>query len=133
MLPIVSDDLQSDFQIAEGVGRTYRIDFGTNTITGFVDGKEAVKQAIFLALNTERVVHEIYSWDYGVEITRLLGQPVDLSCARAQNTITDALMQDDRITSVSGFNFTSEKNKVHVTYTVGTSEGEIETGWAFDV
>lgn len=133
MLPIVSTDLQADFQLAEGVGRTYRIDFGTNTITGQIDGREAVKQAIFLALNVERVEYEIYSWNYGVEIKRLLGQPADLASARAQNTITDALMQDDRIISASGFNFTRDKNKVLVTFTVGTSEGDIETGWTFDV
>lgn len=133
MLPDYNDDLQADFAFTQLPGRTYRIDFNTNTITGSLDGIEAVKQAIFLILSSERTQYEIYSWNYGVEINRLIGQPPELVQARLENTITDALMQDDRIMSVLGFEFTQEGHKTHVTFMVGTSEGEIETGWTFDV
>lgn len=133
MLPDYNEDLQADFEFAQLPGRTYRIDYNTNTITGSVDGEESVKQAIFLILSAERTQYEIYSWDYGVEVKRLIGLPQELVQARLENTITDALMQDDRITAVTNFQFTQEGKKTHVTFTVGTSEGNIETGWTFDV
>jgi len=133
MLPDVIDGLQSDFTEIQLPGRTFRLDFKTKTIKGFLDGKEAVKQATILILSTERTEKEIYSWNYGVEINRLIGKPSVLVQARLANTITDALMQDDRITAVRNFHFNVDKNQMHVSFTVETGEGEIETGWYFDV
>lgn len=133
MIPDVKDYLHQDFTYKSTPGKTYRLDPKTGVVKGTVDGLEAVKQAIFLILSTERTEYEIYSWNYGVEVKNLIGLPVDLVCARIENTITDALMQDDRITSVADFSFSVEKEKVNVTFAVGTSEGDIETGWTFDV
>lgn len=133
MLPDVTDDLQQDFTETRLPGLTYRIDFHANSIKGLLDGKEAVKQAVLLALSSERTQCEIYSWDYGVEVSPLFGLPPILVQARLENTITDALMQDDRVTAVKNFVFVQEKGKTHVTFTVQTSEEDIETGWTFDV
>ena len=133
MHPETNDILQNDFAFFQLPGRTYRLDFNKNKITGFVDGIEAVKQTIFSILNTERMQYEIYSWNYGVEIKEQIGKPVELIQTRVKNTIIDALMQDDRINSVTGFEFEVKDMKMHVTFTVGSSEGEIETGWTFDV
>lgn len=133
MLPDVIDGLQSDFTEIQLPGRTFRLDFKTNTIKGFLDGKEAVKQAIILILSTERIEKEIYSWNYGVEINRLIGKPPVLVQARLANTITDALLQDDRITAVRDFRFSTDKNQAYASFTAETSEGDIETGWYFDV
>jgi len=133
MVPDVKDYLEQDFTFATVPGRTYRLDPKAGAVKGHVDGLEAVKQAIYLTLSTERTEFEIYSWNYGVEIKNLIGQPIELVCARIENTITDALMQDDRITSVVDFAFSREPGKLLATFTVGTSEGDIETGWTFDV
>lgn len=43
---------------------------------GKTDGTEAVKQAVLKILNTERYGYEIYTWDYGVELQDLYGQPM---------------------------------------------------------
>lgn len=133
MIPDISERLKSDFSFGKVPTKTYRVDFNSGIIKGFVDGREAVKQTIFFILNTERIWHEIYSWNYGVETVNLIGLPAELIQARLKNTITDALMQDDRITSVGDFSFTSDKGKTRVEFTVESSEGDIETGWTFDV
>lgn len=99
-----------------------------NVINGTCDGLEAMKQAVFKILNTERYQHIIYSWDYGIELMDLFGEPVAYVCSELQRRITEALIQDDRIDSVDGFDFdVSEKRTVKATFTVHTSFGNLES------
>lgn len=133
MIPDVRD-MPNDFAFRDMPGKTYRIDPKAGIMKGIVDGREAVKQAIYLILGTERTEYELYSWNYGVEIKNQIGLPLELACAKIENTIIDALMQDDRIIAVGNFSFSSEGGrKLHTAFTVGTREGDIETGWEFDV
>lgn len=133
MLPAsYDDDLIQDYDIAEQATRTYRLDFDGGNSTGMLDGREAMKQAIYLILNTERYRYEMYSWDYGVELEELIGdQNSDTLQVNVRNAITDALMQDDRITEVSGFDFEREREYLKVTFNVATTEGDIpsELSW----
>lgn len=49
-------------------------------------------------------------------------------CPELERRITEALTQDDRIGSVTNFEFTlSSKNEVLVTFTVNTVYGDVET------
>ena len=110
MLPELGDDLTVDFTVEEQSDKTYRLDPVTNTITGYIDGLEAVKQAIYLILSTERFVHEIYSWNYGSELSDLIGEPLPLVYSKIQDNIADALIQDDRILrSALNASFTSNR------------------------
>ena len=84
-------------------------------------------QVIYKILNTERYQYIIYSWNYGIELADLFGEPVTYVCPELQRRITEALVQDDRITSVDSFEFDlSEKRTVKVTFTVHTIFGELE-------
>ena len=99
----------------------------TQTVQGFCDGKEAVKQAIFRILSTERYQYIIYPWYYGVETLDLYGEPVTWVCPELERRITEALLTDTRITDVTDFEFDlSVKKVVHVTFTVNTIYGEID-------
>ncbi len=126
MIPNVSNDLQLDFEIAEQPNKTYKLDTNSNIIVGFIDGLEAVKQAIYLMLNIERYEHLIYSWNYGIELIDLYGQPPPLIQSEIKRRITEALTQDSRIISVDAFSFETNKGKVHVTFTVKTIYGEVD-------
>src|SRR5690606_42159936 len=53
---------------------TYAIDFEKGRIRGMIDELEAVKQAVFLILQTERYRYLIYSDDYGSELEGLIGR-----------------------------------------------------------
>src|SRR5690606_29056146 len=83
---------------------TYGIDFEKGRIIGMIDGLEAVKQAVFLILRTERYRYLIYSTDYGSELEGLIGRDSLFVQSELKRRIREALMQDDRIEDVTNFN-----------------------------
>ncbi len=81
MLP--SDNLDYDiedvsiinFDVRQEPSKTFKLNI-ENKVDGICDDVEALKQTIFLILNTERYQHLIYSWNYGVELNDLIGEPI---------------------------------------------------------
>ncbi len=126
MLPAVNDDLQKDFEIEEETSHTYKLNLDESIIAGFVDELEAVKQAIYLILNIERYEYLIYSWNYGIELNDLYGQPIPFVLPELKRRITEALVQDSRILGVDNFSFEINKGKVHATFSVHTIFGDVE-------
>jgi len=133
MIPATAEILKNDFQITERPTKTFKLDIERGVVFGTIDGIEAMKQAIFLILNTERFRHIIYSWNYGSEFSDLIGKPKPLVMPELKRLITEALKQDSRITDVKDFSFTSDKGKVNVTFTVVTIFGEIESETAVTI
>ncbi|MCL2754402.1 MAG: DUF2634 domain-containing protein [Oscillospiraceae bacterium] len=76
----------------------------------FIYGVEAVKQAVYKALKTQRFRHEVYSTDYGLEFGDLCGCDPEFVCIELERRIKDALSTDSRITDVSGFRFETLKS-----------------------
>lgn len=123
MLPETGEILKQDFEIEEPRSRTFRINEGT--ISGHVDDIEAVRQAIYCILNTERYDWVIYSWGYGIELKDLFGKPMGVVKSKIKKRITEALTQDDRIQGVDAFSFSQEGRKLKVDFTVHTQYGDI--------
>lgn len=111
MIPQVQDDIKQDFTIETLPSRTFRMNHNTLTIIGTIDEIQAVEQAVFLILNTERYEWLIHSWDYGVELHNLIGKDVEYCIPEIERRVREALLQDDRITAVQNFEFTVNKNK----------------------
>lgn len=126
MLPDSGGLLRQEFRIAEQPSQTYRIN--DEAIQGRADGLEAVRQAAYCILNTERYESILYSWNYGVELRDLFGKPMGYVKSEVKRRITEALTQDDRIQSVGAFSFVQEGRKLAVTFTVHTVRGDFETG-----
>ena len=72
MLPDTGNILKQDFTVRKQPSRTYRLK--NDRVLGYVDGLEAVKQAVNCILNTERFEYVIYSWNYGREFSKLYGR-----------------------------------------------------------
>ena len=127
MLPINDiDDFDSDFEEEIETSNTYAI--CGDRITGYIDGSEAIKQAVYLILNTERFEYIIYSWDYGVELYDLFGEPIDFVKSELKRVIKEALEQDERIIDVNDFVFeVRKKNILNVTFTVNSIFGDFES------
>ena len=126
MIPSNNDILTVDFEVQSYPSKNYKMHIDKDRIIGFCDKQDAVKQAIYKILNTERYEHIIYSWNYGVQLADLFGEPVTYVCPEIERRITEALIQDDRITSVDNFEFDiSEKRTVRTTFTVHTIYGDI--------
>lgn len=126
MIPSVNDILSADIEVKTEPSLNYKMDAENNTVIGKVDESEAMKQVVFKILNTERFKYVIYSQDYGTETEDLLGEPMSFVCSELESRITEALTQDDRIESVSDFNFTlPQKGAVLVTFVVHTVFGDV--------
>lgn len=105
---------------------TYRLDYGGDgQIRGYTDGIEAVKQAIYKIINTERYEYIIYSWNYGIELADLFGEPIPYVYAELQRRIQEALLYDDRITDVYDFTFSNDGGDVFAEFSVDTIYGTI--------
>lgn len=119
MLPNLSiSNLQTNFEEITSPSLTW--DFEGKPI----DELDAVTQSIYCILSTERFYHSIYSYDYGSELTSLIGQPIDLVQAEAERLIKEALLQDDRILDISGFSFEVSGHNLAVGFTVATIYGD---------
>ena len=131
MLPDTGNILRREFIIQKQPSRTFRLKNGR--LQGYVEGAEAVRQAIYCILNTERFDWLIYNWNYGVELANLLGKPMKLAKSKIKKRIRAALLQDDRIQSVDAFSFTIVGHKLSVTFTAHTQYGDVEASKEVDV
>lgn len=113
--------------------RTYKIVFNNDRISGYTDDLEALKQAVYLILSTERYQHIIYSWDYGVELLDLIGKPMPYVMAEVPRRIKEALTQDNRIEDVVNFEFEKRGKQLNVKFTVISNIGNIPTELEVDV
>jgi len=129
MLPTSNSYVEEDnmITVTEEPSKTFYIDFINNKVVGTVDGLEAVKQAVFLILNTERYENMVYDWDYGFETQDLIGMPVGYVYPELKRRIEEALTQDDRIESVDAFSFDKNGSTVSVTFTVTSTQGDFNT------
>lgn len=127
MIPITDTDISVlDFEATEMPSFSYNLDRSSGRIRGFTDELEAIKQAIYLIVNTERYQYPIYSWNYGTELGDLIGQPIPYVLPEIKRRVTEALLQDERITAVDNWIFDVQRGKVTVYFTAHTIFGGIE-------
>lgn len=124
MLPNNNTIIQEDDRMPS---YTYYIDFDRNRIIGTVDDIEAVKQAIYLILQTERYESLIYNFYYGTEFDSLIGKSRELITSELERRIREALLEDDRIVRVTDFTIELTSDKAIVEFTVNTIFGDIES------
>lgn len=125
MLPVrdVNIDVREEVDIIPTL--TYRMKLFGDTISGLVDNLEAMVQAIYKILNTERYQYPIYSWNYGIEIKDLFGKPKNYCKVELTKRIEEALLQDERIIAVESFSFIDvNRETLAVTFTAKTIYGD---------
>lgn len=108
--------------------KTYRMNIEEETVAGIItEDLEAVRQAVYKILNTERYKHVIYSSDYGVELADLFGKPMPYVIPEIPRRIEEALLVDDRITKVDSFDLQyDKKGNVNCYFVVHSIFGNIE-------
>lgn len=127
MIPKIENiNIGDEIEIVEEPTYTWKIE--GNRVAGYTDEIEAMEQAIYLILNTERYKHEIYDWNYGVELADLFGKDKAYVYSELKRRIKEALMTDSRIMDVSNFEFENpDRDTIHARFTVHTIFGDIET------
>lgn len=109
--------------------REYEIDFTTGQLTGrIVEGLEAIKVWIYLALNVPRYRHVIYSWDYGSELDALIGQGYtqDHLITEVNRMLEDALLINENILSIDNLEVEQKNEKISISFTASTLYGEVD-------
>lgn len=132
MIPIDNIDVDSEngVEVVEQPSLSYKMSLEKEQIRNYIDGIEAVKQAIYKILMTDRYEYSIYTWNYGIEINDLIGKPKDYAKAILSERIKDALLPDDRILEVVDFIFTDiDKTTLGVQFTAITTYGKAEIKW----
>ena len=109
--------------------KTYYINRNTNRISGYIDDKDAIIQAIYLILSTERYESVIYNWYYGTEFDSLIGKDRDFVKSELKRRIAEAILEDDRILDVTDFDISFNKDVANVVFLVETNIGDININW----
>lgn len=124
MLPTQNHEIP-DFHIQEETSYTYHMVLDENRMKQMCDNLEAVKQAVYKIINTERYLYLIYSWNYGVELVDLFGKPISYCVSEIERRIREALLMDDRIVKVKDFQFDfPEKRTIHTRFIVVSTKGD---------
>ncbi|AIQ14620.1 DUF2634 domain-containing protein [Paenibacillus durus] len=117
---------QADGEASESPSLTYGIDWKKGRITGYVDGLEALKQAVDKALRTLRYEQLIYSSNYGTEWNLVLGQDRLLARPEIRRVVTEALLQDDRVEGVNQPEVSFNGENVSINVTARSRYGDIQ-------
>lgn len=125
MLPSVEGSLLKDIKEVTQPSKTYRLDIENHRVIGYCTGIDAIKQAVYKVLNSERFQYLIYSWNYGVEINYLIGKSRTYVQSQLKRVIEEALIQDDRIIGVDQYSFELFPKSIHVTFKVNTVYGTL--------
>ncbi len=119
------DELMKDNEVIQP-SKDFKLKEG-KYISGYVDGLEAVKQAINFILNIERFRFHTVSSNVGVELEELYGEETSIIELRIKDTIEEALLMDDRIEKVEFKNIERiGRSKYKLDTTVSTIEGIVE-------
>ena len=126
MIPVHNIEID-DKEFEEEIEPSYTYAINEDRISGYIDEKEAIKQAIYLIINTERFEYIIYSWDYGIELQDLIGESISYVKSEVKRRITEALICDDRIYSIDDFIFEQlSKRILLVKFTANTIYGSVD-------
>ena len=102
----------ADITVKEQPTKTYKMElYKGDYILGFIDNQKAMEQAIYKIIRTERYKYIIYSWNYGIELEDLFGMPVEYCVVELERRVSEALLQDNRITAVHTFEFDTESER----------------------
>jgi hypothetical protein len=107
MIPQIENSiLNTPIEIITYPSKTYKMT--DKQIAGYVDDIDAIKQAVYHILSIERYAYAIYDDNYGVEFEKYIGQGFHFLKSTIQDTLKEALLQDDRIENVEVTNVTEE-------------------------
>lgn len=123
MIPKGLIDVDLEVTDETKITKTYKL--SQANIQGFTDELEALQQAIYKVLRTEKYEYPIYSFFYGIELESLIGKDRDYVKIELKRRIRDCLLQDERIQSVDNFEFAAAGDKMLCKFSVSSIYGEL--------
>lgn len=123
MIPTSAIRADLEISVSTQTGKSYKL--SDDKIQGFVDELEALQQAIYKVLSTEKYEYPIYSFSYGIELENLIGKELSYVKVELKRRIQECLIQDNRIESVDNFEFIATDDGLLCTFDVVSIYGEI--------
>lgn len=125
LFPTYIEDEEIVDELAEELEtpREFGIDFTTGQLTGtIVEGTEAIKAWIYIALQVARYRYFICSWEYGSEIEELYGKGYSAEHLESEisRMIEECLLVNEYIESVVVENATYKLGRLSATVIVTT-------------
>ena len=117
------DEETTEFEEEEIPSKSYKLDDSTKSISGYVDDLEAIKQAIYMRLNTELYQYEIYD-EYGTALQDLIGEDLIYAESELKDRIEESLLDDDRIKEVIDFDIEIDGRKLIANFSVITTQND---------
>lgn len=102
-------------------------------LRGMTDGVEALRQTVFLLLQTERYKWPVYAGGFGVELAGLFGRPSAYVIPELERRLREALLRDDRVLGVEEFNFRQQGSRLAVSFVVKSIYGEMTLATEMEV
>lgn len=115
--------------------KTFKLDQEKGRVVSeYIDGQEAIAQAIWINLGIEKGVWKIQTPEYGVEFAKYYGKDKELAKAQLEYVIKRALSWDERIFSCYDFQFSDfDEQSVNVEFTVSSCAGVFQTEFTLNV
>lgn len=110
----------------EKIPSDYEIDFTTGKLTGrVITGLPAIMQWARLTLCTDRYMYPRYSWEYGSDLSSLIGQNYDAEYIESEvrRMIEDALLTRDDVTGISDLKCSMDGDKLTAKFRIETIYG----------
>lgn len=135
MLPQIDNPINNNTSTIELPSKTYKLDIDynkmiglqSNRIIGYADNIDAVRQAVFHILATERYAYLIYDSNYGVELEQYIGKDFEYIQATIGNTLKEALLMDLRIKDIIVTDITKVNTEtVNIQFTVISIYGDLQ-------
>lgn len=104
---------------------TFYIDPVSKRVRGMDSGKNAMRQAIEIALSVERFKWGIYSANFGVDFSGIIGYETGYAAAVLEQRIKDALSIDNRVLGVTDFTYSASGGKLTANVIIQTVYGDI--------
>ena len=93
-----------------------------------VEGVEALKVWVYKAIKTNRFEFEIYTWDYGSEITELIGKGFtsSLIISEVERYVKEALLINEYIVAINSIKVSITDDILFIELALETIYGEVE-------
>ncbi len=134
-LQYASNVAPEDLAVKIRTSKTWKLDKKKKRVVSeFIDGAEALHQAVFLHLSIENKSTYIHTDGFGAKMNQFVGMDRDLVKAKLPDVIKDALAWDERVFNVTDFEFEDiDKNKLRVGFNISSCYGELEEEVIIDV
>lgn len=118
----MEDETNEDLEEVVIPSKTYKLNQEVKAVDRFIDGMDALQQAVFKIIMTESEAYPIYGNDYGTMLADLIGQPRAYAESMAEHRIEQAILNDDRFESVTFTNEEFKDGKLILDIAVGTTD-----------